>query len=592
MNTLQDPAAQRLDGGTPIAILSWLPDETLYSLCSRHHVITGHRLARTTCRYLFGHPQWGSQHDLPCRLDFFVKQTAAMLGNTNSISYEHTLLPFYLHWRTPDEARDVLMALLGEGLGSVKFRLGLLTSRFRAHHPLKACPTCIAEDKDNFQVAYWHLSHQFPGVWVCPKHGCILLESTVKSSGVGRFLWHLPRLQQLRNVLPYALPPECSQPLVQKLADLATIAIAAAQLPPTFHIDSGTLLAAYRQRLDTIHLRSDHQRLKRYEIAQSFLAFTRELRLVPELAALPDTLAKAQAQMDRLLRLPRIGTHPLRQLVLIHWLFGSWEAFWGAYQSALITVSPHAKKAETLIITPHREQSGDERHHTLLELIQNQGYSLSRAAAEVGIDTGTAMAWAAQAGVKVPRRPKRLKPEIRSALIRDLLLGDGKKTVAARYGISTQTVTTTLRTEPGLSKCWHDAQRANARAMARTRWEQTCHDNSGLGIKAIRQLVPAVYAWLYRNDRTWLMSKTADLPRSKGGNHSNVNWVLRDAQLALAIRQAASSFALTAHPPPLTLQHIYQLLPELRAKLSSLKRLPLTQHTLAMLFSTNPLETE
>ncbi len=592
MNTLQDPAAQCLGGGTTAAVLSWLPEETLYSLCSRHHVITGHRLARTTCRHLFGHPQRGSQHDLPCRLDYFVKRTEGMFGNADSICYEHTLLPFYLLWRTSDEVRDVLMALLGEGLGSVKFRLGLLTSRFRAHHPLKACPTCMAEDKDKFQVAYWHLLHQYPGVWVCPKHGCILLESTVKSSGVGRFLWHLPRLQQLRNVLSNASPPECSPPLIQKLAGLATITMAAAQLPSTFHLDSGALLQAYQQRLDTIHLRNYHQRLKRYEIAQSFLAFARELRAVPELAALPDTLAEAQAQMDRLLRQPRTGTHPLRHLVLIHWLFGSWEAFWETYQSALITVPHHAQKAETLISTPHCEQSGNERHRTLLKLIRSQGYSLSRAATEVGIDTGTAMVWAAQAGIVVARRPKRLKPEIRSALIKDLRQGHGKKTVAERYGISVQTVTTTLRTEPELSKCWHDAQRANARAVARTRWEQACRDNPGLGIKAIRQMEPAAYAWLYRNDRTWLVSKTVDLPRPKGGNHSNVNWDRRDAQLALAIRQTASSLALTAHPPPLTLQHIYQLLPELRAKLSSLKRLPLTQRTLAALLSTNPLNTE
>src|SRR3546814_4771453 len=47
----------------------------------------------------------------------------------------------------------------------------LLTSRFRANHPLKACPACMTKDLDDHQTTYWRLDHQFPGVWHCPVHG-------------------------------------------------------------------------------------------------------------------------------------------------------------------------------------------------------------------------------------------------------------------------------------------------------------------------------------------------------------------------------------------------------------------------------------
>src|SRR3546814_14840989 len=59
----------------------------------------------------------------------------------------------------------------GASVAHLKFRLGLLTSRFRANHPLKACPACMTKDLDDHQTTYWRLDHQFPGVWHCPVHG-------------------------------------------------------------------------------------------------------------------------------------------------------------------------------------------------------------------------------------------------------------------------------------------------------------------------------------------------------------------------------------------------------------------------------------
>lgn len=50
----------------------------------------------------------------------------------------------------------------------------------------------MRRDVDHESWAYWHLQHQFPGVWVCSLHGEWLRTSTVKSTGVERFLWHLP----------------------------------------------------------------------------------------------------------------------------------------------------------------------------------------------------------------------------------------------------------------------------------------------------------------------------------------------------------------------------------------------------------------
>lgn len=57
--------------------------------------------------------------------------------------------------------------------------------------------------------------------------------------------------------------------------------------------------------------------------AKEFLDHVMPFRTVGELAALPRSLDEAKAQLTSMLRADRSGTHPLRHLVMVDWLFGS-----------------------------------------------------------------------------------------------------------------------------------------------------------------------------------------------------------------------------------------------------------------------------
>ena len=149
-----------IDLFTPSLLLQWLPDEILFSLASRHHLMSGNALASSTCQQLFGDSRQGSQHDLPCRIDHFSTVTRGLLGSAESIILSHTILPFYLPFRTSVDAQDAAMAMRGSGIGSLKFRLGMLTGRFGANHPLKACLACLSADKTNYGRGYWRRMHQ------------------------------------------------------------------------------------------------------------------------------------------------------------------------------------------------------------------------------------------------------------------------------------------------------------------------------------------------------------------------------------------------------------------------------------------------
>ncbi len=170
----------------PCPMPQWLPDETFFSIASRYHAVSGNRLAAQTNLALFGVHRGGSQHDFPTHLGQFTARTDGHLGTVESIAASRTILPFYLPCRSTEDAAAVVEALAGSPSGMLKYRLGILTSRFRANHPLKACPTCLAEDTATHGVAYWHRAHQLPGTWVCPKHVAFLQVATMKSTGVQR----------------------------------------------------------------------------------------------------------------------------------------------------------------------------------------------------------------------------------------------------------------------------------------------------------------------------------------------------------------------------------------------------------------------
>lgn len=176
----------------PAPLLEWLPDETLFSQCSRQHEFWGHAHARTTASILFGGKHAGTQHDLPSHLDRFAAVTAERLGSARTIAEERTLLRYYRPFIASADHENAIAAVRSTSVAHLKYRLGLLTSRFRANHPLKACRKCLRSDVMDHGWPYWHLEHQSPGVWFCLAHDELLDECIVKSNGVERFQWVLP----------------------------------------------------------------------------------------------------------------------------------------------------------------------------------------------------------------------------------------------------------------------------------------------------------------------------------------------------------------------------------------------------------------
>jgi len=538
----------------------WLPTETVFSWASRYHRLAGHRLAAQTCTALFGHGRHGSQHDFPSRLQCLADRASGQLGTMECLALDHTLLRYYLVTRTPAEAAAAVTSLVQPSPGVLKFRLGILTSRFRANHPLKACPRCIETDVSTRGSSYWHLPHQYPGVWVCRHHDTSLQASTVKTNGVDRFGWVLPSQAGLIDVVP----PTAFAALrlfADWVAGWSTLAPAS--------LTASGIAAACR-----LQLRRGGERGTRTNRAESGAVLAKAiapLRQVPELQGLPASAGLAKCDLDRWVFAPRGGTHPLRHLAIIHWLFPTWADFLAVYAEA-----QNADQATELRTT--EREAIDPRKEPFVHALES-GKSVTAASKLVGVTVSTGLAWAAQRGINTRRRPKSMTEALRACIAKELGRGDEKADIARRHEVSVQAVTRVLRSEVGLSERRKLAQGDRALAAARQAWSAALAAWPGATVADLRRHAGAAYAWLRRHDQLWL---NANLPGPLRWLPAapRVDWDSRDLKLAAEVRRVAAELAAVNVGKRLRPWQIYQALPELKAKQGALARLPLTSRAL------------
>lgn len=566
-------------GASGAFFLRWLPDETLFSLASRYHRLSAATRAEETCRVLFGRSRGGLAHDLPDSIDDFIERTKGLLGcEAETLIRQHTILPFYLPFRSASDAEAAIAALREPNIGSLKFQLGMLTSRFRAHHPLKACLACMSEDVASENVAYWHLAHQYPGVWHCAKHNALLLESTVKSTGVARFHWHLPDTGTLVQSITPPLDSTLREKMFCLLAAFAIAATELARMPRAFHFDPERLVRAHCEQMIDRGFAQSSGRLSGHA-SESLSTFLRPLALVPELSALALPVDRMRSQFAYMRSANRALTHPLRHIGHILWLYGSWAAFVDVYQRPTRTRTVAiGRPVLARAVAPAKV---DPRIQAFLALVNRYGIAVTTAARQVGVDPKTGMAWAARAGIAIARRPQKLGSQLQKLLSAALRRGCDKRHAADRFGVSVETVTTTLRTTVGLHDAWKHTRLAERLRAERKTWQGLRQSNPMAGMKALRWMASSTYAWLYRHDRAWLQDQTNFVASARQGNNVGVNWTARDLALSAAVRIAGQELVAESPHLRITLWRLYQRVPALKPKLRYLDRLPNTQTAIA-----------
>lgn len=546
--------------------LDWLPGETVYSLASRHHRLSGNLRPDRTARQLFGHVRGGYPHDLPAGLDHLADSFGGQLGDARRIALDHTILPVFLVARPESDWATALSSMRSPRLGSLKARLGLLASGFGAICELKACRQCIAEDTSRHGTPYWRVEHQLPGVWTCASHQEWLLFSISNRARQGRFEWSLPKESDL------ALPPglsshveEWQMATIIRFSRIAQSAAAMVEWPP----GSGDAFAgALRRGMIRAGWISTSGRLATLAIGKGLKSTIAALSVLPEWTADIPSEATCISRVRSVLSEPGQG-HPLKLLVVASCLFESWSDFLG-----------EVKREDT---SKERSDQDEEKRlpaqDTRAAFLKAAGkdVSVTELARQFNIAVRTAQAWLADEGRTTPRRPSKISKAALRRLTQGLSAGTDPSTLAEEAGLSESSVRRVLGTTVGLKSKWLEAKARKLRQQNRDRWLAALSVAAPGGPKLARGLDPGAYAWLYRNDREWLAKKNSHLRLPASGNHRALDWDARDRALCKACRLAADELATRNRGARVALVDLVRVVPELRTKICKLDRLPLTR---------------
>lgn len=206
-------------GGQLAYFPSLYPDEIIYSVLAR-------------CRRHLGFPAYGqvaemmslgSSRQRTTALMVHIGTLAACLPSDRNLTASrllrrHTLFPYLTAGRSLETRHNVAQGMI-HGSPQLYQRLGL-----RNHIPrplmLRFCPQCLVTMASSYGELYWRRSHQLPAVFVCPDHGCELLESNVKPGAAGGG-WIAATRENCPASAKSALPRDASR----NLNDLRELAI-------------------------------------------------------------------------------------------------------------------------------------------------------------------------------------------------------------------------------------------------------------------------------------------------------------------------------------------------------------------------------
>ncbi|WP_083870941.1 TnsD family Tn7-like transposition protein [Marinobacter santoriniensis] len=292
------------------------PGETVYSLVSRYHLLSGNVDESASYSALYSSNRARINAYLPSQLEktghYFGLPPEALLWN-------HTLYPLFASFITPRRAQELKRAMFLNFGSHVGEKAGLPQSKLKFTTGHKHCPMCLAEDVNQIGVGYFRNSHQLPGVNACPTHASQLFCTAISDFSLDRSLI-LPRSHM--NVIP---------------AENASVKLS-------------RFGASVVQQLQTRQRFPDYRRAYRIQLNKKGLLTkngnVRMRRVIPALKAHWATLEKTYNHNqleypDQLLTFEFVGpllrakthypAHPIKHLLFAEWLFdGDANLFWDA----------------------------------------------------------------------------------------------------------------------------------------------------------------------------------------------------------------------------------------------------------------------
>ncbi len=293
------------------------PDELFYSVLARYHLRSSNSSIKDTLRDLFNSDSVVATIDLPSHLNKLCSNLP--LGSTLTSSEmlnKHTLYPLFAPFLPEDRAQKIKEMMLSENGNGIHMSSGVMASGIKVTKDLHFCPKCFDEDILRYGEPYWHRIHQVPGVFICPIHNTILNKMKLDSLNRHEFI-----------------PLPLKKPMSHSILDENEVSNKTRNLLYEFALEVKDFLSLngkpnlYNSKKNYVHKLHENgyltatSRIRQAKLHEQFLLFYGDKFL----SLLSSSIDIENNWLSDIVRKPKKVHHPVRHLLLIKFLYGSFR---------------------------------------------------------------------------------------------------------------------------------------------------------------------------------------------------------------------------------------------------------------------------
>lgn len=561
------------------------PDELLYSVLARYHIWSRNMSYKDTVMDLFGCKTACAVMDLPNHLDaLYERLPAGSLTTVERMINWHSLFPVYRPFLPKERAVKIIQAMKSSKGGQIHTTIGIMASSITSPRFLRYCHECMQADENQYGEPYWHRIHQVFGVHICPHHQTWLTESDVAVTA-----------KQNKHVFQ-PLSNNCIQEKVKLLNSekyyTHYLAVAEAAYWLLNHevpiLGLTELRNRYIYHLQKIDLANFKGRVKQRDLIESFNSFYGQEFLVQMDSAID--FNQQDNWLSKLVREPRIATHPIHHILFMRFLGLTPEKFLTWRKERYLPFGrgpwPCLNAAANHYRQPVIEQCSLTRDY-------NTGLPVGTFSCTCGFSYSRCGPDQKESDRYKIGRIKSFGPTWEEGLIRLVVTEKkGLRETARQLNVDPTTIKNQLKKlSDNRNDCLIQPMSVevltNELNQYRARWSEIMELFPDKTKTELRRLAKAEYTWLYRYDRDWLNANSPSPLQRKKHIDNRVNWVIRDEELAERVKVAAEEIRkLPGKPVCLTISSIGKRLGELALLQKHLTKLPITKAMLEAMVET------
>lgn len=451
-----------------------LPDELLLSRLIRYVTVSSDKGDDVACR-VFGSRKVSIHPFLTARLDQLARWS---LESAEVMLFQQTLAPLFLFF-LPNYADRLKRSML-VGDGAEAHRASQL-SLFGCGNSLclKWCPVCAQQDLRQYGVAYWHRTHQIPGVTACVFHP-VLLETL--------------ELVRRQRIIAELLPTIVDQPRAAFDVEVQVARFGFKLLQViTGGIPRVDTALTYRSKLSELGFITAQHRVRRKTLMEEFCVDIKYYRPGPD-----TPFPRHPHDYRYLSQLLDFNTshHPFRHLLFAYWLFREPQQMLSTKHICAESLQPIFLESLEGVISTEQQ---------CLQLLRQQ-YSLIEIYHLTGKSRCYLKRLALLNDIPLKLKPKKLTGECQKKIIELAYAGMHRKAISARCGVGIGSVEQVISSQPGLVKhrklCHWESKRRRCR-LEITKYLRL-HPRAHR--KDCKAQCNAAFFWLYLNDPVWLDS--------------------------------------------------------------------------------------